>query len=285
MNLEECRRFYADEVRFAASLSPGSLVEAFARVPREKFLGSPPWKIASAEQRAMSIAGSFKVSYTSVDDPRDIYHNVVIALLPERDINNGQPSALARWIDSLDVHPGDHVYHLGCGVGYYTAIMAEMVGREGQVTGSEMHPELASRAAENLASYSQARVHQGDGVAFDPGERDAIFVNAGVTHPHRLWLERLREGGRLVFPLTFSAGPTLGAGAMIKIVKKNGVFSAEMTTQVAILSCATLRDPQLEPTIRTALMSGGFAKMKSVRMDAHDKCDTCVVHAEVCLSA
>ena len=27
-----------------------------------------------------------------------------------------------------------------------------------------------------------------------------MLINAGVTHPHALWLERLREGGRLVLP-------------------------------------------------------------------------------------
>ena len=32
MTLEECRRFFADEVRFAANIRSSELVEAFARV-------------------------------------------------------------------------------------------------------------------------------------------------------------------------------------------------------------------------------------------------------------
>ena len=64
------------------------------------------------------------------EDPRDLYHNILIAIDKDRNVNNGQPSALARWIDALDLKTGDRVYHLGSGVGYYTAIMREVVGPE-----------------------------------------------------------------------------------------------------------------------------------------------------------
>jgi protein-L-isoaspartate(D-aspartate) O-methyltransferase len=130
------------------------------------------------------------------------------------------------------------------------------------------------------------QVHEGDGVAFDPGECDAIFVNAGVTHPHRLWCDRLTDGGRLVLPITFSSTATLGAGAMVKIVRNKESFSAELITLVGILSCSSLRDKELEAPIRAALTTGGFMKMKSLRVDAHEKSDTCVLHArDVCFSA
>src|SRR5271169_997904 len=118
MTIEDCRRFYADEVRFSASPRSSALIEAFARVPREQYLGPPPWQIGSPEQRAMSLAGLGSLKYIPTEDPRDVYHNVVISLDAARDLNNGQPSALARWIDALDLAPGDRVYHLGCGVGY-----------------------------------------------------------------------------------------------------------------------------------------------------------------------
>jgi hypothetical protein len=41
MTLEDCRAFYSQEIRFAANLSTPGLVEAFAHVPRENFLGPP----------------------------------------------------------------------------------------------------------------------------------------------------------------------------------------------------------------------------------------------------
>jgi protein-L-isoaspartate(D-aspartate) O-methyltransferase len=285
MTVEECRSFYAQEVKFAASVTTPGLVEAFARVPREKFLGPGPWQIGSAEGRAMSAAGMVQLAYVTVEDPRDVYHNVVVSLDREKDINNGQPSALGRWIDALALKAGERVYHLGCGVGYYTAIMAEVVGPSGSVVGLELQPELAERAKKNLASYSNVTVDAGDGATFDPGERDAMLVNAGVTHPRPLWLDRLREGGRLVVPFTLAMNARLGQGVMTKIVREGGGYSTELVSPLAIFSGGSMRDPELEPLMLTALTSGGLLKLKSVRRDAHEPTGTCVLHGkEVCLS-
>jgi protein-L-isoaspartate(D-aspartate) O-methyltransferase len=285
MTIEECREFYAREIKFAANLTTPGLVEAFARVPREKFLGPGPWQLGSAEGRAMSAAGLMQLSYVTVDDPRDVYHNVVVSLDRAKDINNGQPSALGRWIDALGLKPGERAYHLGCGVGYYTAIMAEVVGPGGSVVGVELQPELAERAKENLAGYSNVRVEAGDGATFDPSDCDAILVNAGVTHPLPLWLDRLREGGRLVVPFTMAMNPTIGQGIMSKIVRQRGAYSVEMVTALAIYSGGSMRDPLLEPLMLKALTSGGLLKLKSVRRDAHEHVESCVLHGrEVCLS-
>lgn len=285
MTIEECREFYAREVKFAASLTTPGLVEAFAKVPREKFLGPGPWQIGSAEGRAMSAAGIGQLSYVTVDDPRDVYHNVVISLDRAKDINNGQPGALARWIDALALKPGECVYHLGCGVGYYTAIMAEVVGPRGRVIGLELQPELAARAKENLAGYANVTVEAGDGAAFDPGECDAMLVNCGVTHPQTRWLERLREGGRLAVPFTLAVNATIGQGVITKITRSNGRYAAELVTPVAIFCGGSLRDPLLEPQMLKGLTTGGLLKLKSVRRDAHEAGETCVVHTrEVCLS-
>lgn len=63
-----------------------------------------------------------------------------VAIDSAHDLNNGQPAALAKWIDALDINNGMRVYHLGCGVGYLTAIMAEIVGRNGSVVAGEIDP-------------------------------------------------------------------------------------------------------------------------------------------------
>jgi len=285
MNIEDCRRFYADEIRFTANVHSPALIEAFARVPREHFLGPGPWEIASAELKGLTALGAMQTSYTTVDDPRQLYHNVVVVLDKAGDINNGQPSALARWMDALDLMPGARVYHLGCGVGYYTAILAEIVGPQGSAVGSEINSDLAARAKENLSTYPNATVIAGDGATIDPGPCDAMLINAGVTHPLPLWLDRLREGGRLVLPLTMATTPTLGIGAMAKFVRKANGYSAQAMLGVAIYSCTSARDAQSETLLRTAMMSGGLMKMKSLRRDVHEKSDTCVMHAvDMCLS-
>jgi protein-L-isoaspartate(D-aspartate) O-methyltransferase len=285
MTLEDCRAFYAQEIRFAVNPTTPGLLDAFTRVPREKFLGPPPWQLGSAETRALSAAGMMQMAYVAVEDPRDLYHNVVVSIDRSKDINNGQPGSLARWVDSLALKLGDRAFHLGCGVGYYTAIMAEVVGPGGSVVGLELNPELASRAKDNLADYPNVTVHAGDGAGFDPGACDAIFVNCGVTHPQAIWLDRLNDLGRLVAPFTMAMSPTLGQGIMTKISRRGDSYSAEMVSPVAIFSGGKLRDPALEPEMAKALRSGGLLKLKSVRRDAHEPGETCVIHATgVCLS-
>ena len=255
-------------------------------MPREEFLGPGPWEVATADKKGLSALGAVQMSYMPIDDPRQLYHNVVVVLDKAADINNGQPSALACWIDAMDLKSGERSYHLGSGVGYYTAIMAEVVGPEGAVAGSEVRADLAARAEQNLRGYSNVTIHAGDGATFDPGACDAMLINAGVTHPRPLWLDRLRDGGRLVVPLTMAMTPTVGVGFMTKIIRHDSGFSAEIVTSLAIYSCTGMRDAQREPLLKAAMMSGGLTKMKSVRRDAHERTGECIVHGtDVCLSS
>jgi protein-L-isoaspartate(D-aspartate) O-methyltransferase len=71
---------------------------------------------------------------------------VLVALDAARQLNNGQPSGLAFLIEAMELNPDDHVVHLGCGTGYYTAIMAHVVGEAGRVTAVELDGNLANRA-------------------------------------------------------------------------------------------------------------------------------------------
>src|SRR5262245_12598979 len=162
-------------LRDVGHLRSGALVEAFATVAREHFLGPGPWQIL----RPPAIG---EYATTPDADPVHLYKNVVVAIDPARWLNNGHPSSLAQWFDMLDLRPGERVLHIGCGVGYSTAVLAEVVGAAGQVTGVEIDAELAARARANLAYLPQASVLHGDGAALDAGPCDAIFVNAGATH-------------------------------------------------------------------------------------------------------
>ena len=146
IDLDTRRQLYAEELRAVANLQSEALVRAFANVPRENFLGPGPWQILNP---------SLESYRTTPDaDPKHLYHNVLVAIHAERSLNNGQPSALALWFDALDLQEGDHVVHVGSGTGYYTAILAEVVGANGYVTAIEIDPELASRARNNLSYLS-----------------------------------------------------------------------------------------------------------------------------------
>jgi protein-L-isoaspartate(D-aspartate) O-methyltransferase len=288
-NLDDWRRFYAEEIRLVGNVKSATVVEAFARVPREKFLGPPPWQIPVFDPRAPSPEGmNFKPCYTPTNDPRDLYHNILIGLDAPQGLNNGQPSSLAYWIDALELKPGERVYHLGCGVGYYTAIIAEVVGGQGSVVGSEVHAELGARAMENLAAYANVKVEIGEAgcAPFDPGECDAMLINAGMTHPLPIWLDRLRDGGRMVVPLTMSVASGGGYGTMAKIIRSGEHFSAETIGGVGIFSAIGLRDAALEGPIKEAIQSNKLAGLKSVRRDPHDLGETCILHTPgVCISS
>ena len=105
----------------------------------------------------------------------------MIGILPKRNLNNGQPSLHAALIAAAAPQPREHVLHIGVGVGYYTAILAELVGATGRVTAIEFDAELAARATANLAQHVRAVHGDGTRIAFAPA--DVIYVNAGATRP------------------------------------------------------------------------------------------------------
>lgn len=281
MTIDEVRQFYAEEVGLAAPLGSKAVVEAFRRVPREEFLGPGPWQIAIPDT---AMGSSYRL--TEDAEARHVYHNVSVALDPKRQLFNGQPGTVGRFIDELEIQPGDRVFHLGCGPGYYTAIMAEVAGTSGQVIASEVDPELSARAAANLSRYLNVRVIPGDGTELDPGVSDAMLINAGVTLPLVRWLDRLAEGGRMVVPVTVPVGPALGKGVVLKITREGGHFATRMISLIVIYSCTTAQDPQLAAAVGKSLGSGALMRVTSVRRDPHAADDACVIHtAEICLSS
>ncbi len=287
MTLEDCRRFYAEEIRVIANLTSTAVVEALARVPREKFMGPGPWKVTSSESLMLASMDLLTGSpYATTNDPCDLYHNVLVALDADRKLNNGQPSAAASWINALELKAGERVFHAGSGTGYYTAIMAEVVGSRGSVFATEVDAGLAAQAKENLAAYGNVTVHAIDAAMADPTECDAMLINAGVTHPHPPWLDRLRAGGRILLPITFTMGGATGTGVMVKITREGEAFGARVISIVGIYSCTSVRDPDLEPVLQKALASRQLMKLKSVRREPHDQNDSCIVHSrDVCLSS
>jgi protein-L-isoaspartate(D-aspartate) O-methyltransferase len=280
--IEVVRRCYAEEVRFSASLRSGALAEAFAAVPRENYAGPGPWQIQKS--------GGGYVS-TETADPRELYHDALVAIDPERQLNNGHPSSLAGWIDMLELRPGSRVFHVGCGTGYYTAIMAEVVTPAGRVVAVEIDAGLASRAAANLAHLKHVVVACADGIAWDPGVVDAIFINAGVTHPQSSWLERLSEGGLLLVPITVvrpDLSATSASGKMLLVHRLGSKYQASFVTPVAIYSSPSGRDPDRNRVLArrfSETLTGKRPEVQSVRVDPHAVDENCWLHIDgACLS-
>ena len=113
------RRAYAKQVLAAANVSDARLEAAFATVKREDFLGPGPWPI---------LRWMTQYVPTPDADPVHLYTNDLVGIVPEKRINNGQPSLHAILIHAAAPRSGEHAVHIGAGVGYYSAILAELVG-------------------------------------------------------------------------------------------------------------------------------------------------------------
>jgi protein-L-isoaspartate(D-aspartate) O-methyltransferase len=268
------RRAFAKQIVAAALVDEPRIEAAFASVPREDFLGTGPWLIP----RWMAD----KVP-TPTLDPVYLYVDSVVSIVPERNLNNGVPSAHAKWIAAARPQEGDHIAQIGAGTGYYTAILAHLVGRSGRVTGIEFDAALAARARANLASLANVKVVEGDGalMRFDPA--DVIYVCAGATRPVDAWLDGLKEGGRLVVPLTTdrafggAASPAAAEtqGAMFCFERHGSDFTARWISPTAFIPCESARDPASEAALAAALAKGGWEKVKRlVRGEAiaEDRC-------------
>jgi protein-L-isoaspartate(D-aspartate) O-methyltransferase len=147
------RRAYAKQILAAADVDNSQLEQAFAQVRREDFLGPGPWVIPRGFGRDLTTPSA---------DPVYLYADNLVQIIAERHLNNGQPSGHAKWIASASIKPGEHVVHVGTGTGYYTAIMSHLVGPSGKVTGIELDAGLAARAKENLSSYTNVCVVEGE---------------------------------------------------------------------------------------------------------------------------
>jgi protein-L-isoaspartate(D-aspartate) O-methyltransferase len=253
------RRAYAKQILAAVQIDDPSLELAFAQVRREDFLGPGPWVIPR-------WFGGYLPTPSA--DPVYLYIDNVVQIIAERHLNNGQPSAHAKWITSASIKPGEHVAHVGTGTGYYTAIMAHLAGPSGKVTGIELDADLAARAKENLSSFANVHIVNGNGAAIPFEAADVIYVNAGVTRPTDLWLDTLSDGGRLILPLTTNGGFFANdpanvhrRGAVFRIERRTPEFLARWVSPVGIIPCEGARDETSEAALVEAFKKGGWERV------------------------
>ena len=250
---DDARRAYAQQL--VDDLGPGHerLRDAFARTPREHFLGAPPWPL---------LRGGFTRQWT--DDPRELYADVLVGLDVELGINNGQPSLHARCLAACDPQPGETALHVGAGTGYYSAILAHLVGTQGRVIAYEIEAHLAERAAANLAALPQASVRATSGAQAPLPACDVIYVSAGATHPVAAWLDAMRIGARLMFPLTADDG----GGCMLLVTRRSAHgYAARAMMRVSFIACIGARDARQSQALRAAFAQGSEHRIRSLRRD------------------
>jgi len=252
---EKYRSFYAKLICTAAKLDDPRIEEAFRSVKRESFAGPGPWWLN---------IGAHPYVQTPDDDPAFLYQNLLLALDREREINIGQPSAHAWWLGSLNIKKAETVLQVGAGSGYYTAILAHLVGAHGRVYAYEIDEVLAARARENLKDLHQVEVRMQSGVAPDLPQSDLIYVCAGAAQPSRMWLDALRPGGRLLFPLA----PKGVFGGMLLITRpdQGSNWPAKFISRAGFIGCVGLQDEEAGHRL-TEAFSKNWDRVRSLRLD------------------
>jgi protein-L-isoaspartate(D-aspartate) O-methyltransferase len=234
-DLSVLRRIYARQLLARAGIDRNeALSEAFAAVPREAFLGSPPWEL---------IPAYFSPKGLTTDDPALLYQDLLVRLQGHRSVNNGCPALHAALLHAVNVQPGEQIAHIGAGAGYYTAVLAHLAGPAGHVTAVEFDAELAERARAALAGYANVSVVHDDGSKWPQQQADVVYVNFGAGRPASPWIENLAQGGRLLFPLSAVASAPaqkkgegeIGQGPALLVTRVKDGFAARSLGPVAFV--------------------------------------------------
>ncbi len=113
-----------------------------------------------------------------------------------------QPYIVAVMTELLELDGSEKVLEVGTGSGYQAAVLGRLAR---EVYTIEIVPELARRAAADLARLGYANVHvrEGDGYRGWPEHApfDAIIVTAAPAHVPQPLVDQLAVGGRMVLPL------------------------------------------------------------------------------------
>ncbi len=156
------------------------VLDAFARVPRERFV---PERLRREAER---------------DRPLPIGWGQTIS----------QPFVVAFMTERLELVGGERVLEIGTGSGYQTALLA-LLARE--VFSIEIVDELAERARTVLIDELGMRnvwLRRGDGALGWPeaGPFDRILATAAAPDVPPAWVAQLAPGGRMILPLGEAEG-------------------------------------------------------------------------------
>ena len=268
------RDIFVAELAALCGIRDQAVLAAFRTVPREDFLPPGPWLVEGID------GGRF---LTPDDDPAHIQHAVGVVLKQgwEPDLHCANPAPVAKALQNTGFLPGDRVLHVGAGLGYFSAIIAELIGPTGRAIAAEIDPTLAASARRSLAPWSQIEV-AGDALALAEENYDVIFSSAGMASIPTVWLDSLAAGGRMMVPLT----GTNGSGFTFHFRRiDDGLFDAKLESFVRFYPCLGLRDSVDLTRLDKALAGGRAPFVTTLRRDRHAEDGQCWLHTpDWCLS-
>jgi protein-L-isoaspartate(D-aspartate) O-methyltransferase len=266
-------RRYAEEIAVLGGIKSPALKRALATVRRDAFLPPGPWVIESLE-------GLYYQSDSA--DVSQVLHAVGIAIDPARMLNNANPVKVCVQLQMADLRPGETVFHVGAGHGYFTALMAELVGPEGRVYAAEIDPALHSQARDNLAPWPQVRV-VGDALKSEIPPADLIYSSAGLGDIPRAWIAALKPGGRMILPIT--GNHDHGAVFVFRKVSPDAPLAVAVQSFTRHYPCIGTRDGAAVEALSSAF-NRPVSQVSSLRLDAHAADEECWLHRDDwCLSS
>lgn len=186
------------------------LLEALARVPREKFV--PP-----------HMAGCAYV---------------------DEDLNIGEgrymlaPLEQARLIQAAGITAQDSVLDVACGAGCSTAIIARLAGRVIGIDSSAMFKQRAEEQFKRLGiNNAQLEVVEDITQGYkNGGPYDVILLNGNLKHAPEMLISQLKDGGRLVFVQSvLDARPGVQGIGKLTVATRNGLrLEAQQTVEVCV---------------------------------------------------
>lgn len=118
------------------------------------------------------------------------------------------PFDVAFMIEALHLKPTDRVYEVGTGSGFNASIMSRICR---EVYSVEIHKPLSERATALIKSLGYDNIHTraGDGYEGWPEAApfDAVIVTCAPQFVPRPLVEQLKEGGRIVIPVSDPKNP------------------------------------------------------------------------------
>jgi protein-L-isoaspartate(D-aspartate) O-methyltransferase len=156
-----------------------------------------------------------------------------------------QPLMVAVMTDLLELKPDDAVLEIGTGLGYQSAVLAELAG---SVYTVEIIDELAQRAVQRLKreGYTNTEVRVGNGYFGWPEHApfDKVIVTAAPDLIPPPLINQLKFGGRMVIPVGLPDAQQL-------VVVDKDVYGRIKTKEIMQVLFSLLEAPD-EPIFRAS---------------------------------